>query len=63
MNYLIAILAITSPAWVLYLVVGYIRWKEYRAEQRKPLNQCTTCGAWIREGVEHSHGENDESES
>ena len=34
---MIALIALTSPFWVCYLVVMYIRWQEYRQEKNKPF--------------------------
>ncbi len=49
----VAILALTTPVWTVYLVLMFIRWQEYRSEREKKLNQCTMCMAWVLEGTGH----------
>lgn len=34
MNILVAIAALTSPVWIIYLVTGLIRWREYKLEKK-----------------------------
>lgn len=51
---LLVILALSSPVWVVYLVLMFIRWKEYREELKKPLHRCTVCGGWYKYPDQHN---------